>query len=72
MLNSVGLTTHKWADSCPHKVIPVKSHDNFDKQNQSFQGMIRCTPAAGALPKATFKIQTKTLNTWEAEVVGSL
>ena len=60
----VGLTTHKWTDSCPHKILPVKYLSSFDKQNLSFQDLASCKPAAAAVPEAAFSIQTKTLYTF--------
>lgn len=60
----VCLATHKWADSCPHKILPVKYLSSFDKQNLSFQDLVSCKPAASALPEAAFSIQTKTLYTF--------
>lgn len=40
----VCLITHKWADSCPHKILPVKYLSSFDKQNLSFQDLVSCKP----------------------------
>lgn len=60
----VGLPTHKWTDSRPHKILPVKYLSSFDKQNLSFQDLASCKPAAAALPEKAFSIQTKTLYTF--------
>lgn len=56
----VGLTTHKWIDSCPHKILPVKYLSSFDQQNLSFQDLASCKPAAAALPEAAFQYRQKT------------